>query len=315
MYRLTSFASIFENKTNNAVSLKDWDEFLDLFKKLSETPGRKLKKGERGIGSPLISPAVYKKGTTRANKNVLHWAKWCALDIDEYEGSYMDILAKFKDYRCIVHSTASSTKDHPKFRVILPTTKDIQADDISKFWYSINKKFGCVTDEQTKDLSRMFYVPAKYPGAFNFIYEKDGDIIDYEQVMLEHGSDFSERKGSFYDNLPNEVRDKLLAHKTSGLSRSNHKWSGISDCPFVNQKQIDQYKQIAFTDGSGRYALIYKIMTTIACNAVKANYNITVSDIVALIVELDTQTSNIYSHRPLDVEAQRAITFALTVDK
>jgi len=56
--------------------------------------------------------------------------------------------------------------------------------------------------------------------------------------------------------------------------------------------------------------MIYKIMTSIACNAVKRKYPITEYEIVDMVRQLDRETSNIYAKRPLNVEASRAIEFA-----
>jgi hypothetical protein len=56
--------------------------------------------------------------------------------------------------------------------------------------------------------------------------------------------------------------------------------------------------------------MIYKIMTSIACNAIKKNYPISEYEIVNLIRDLDRDTSNRYAKRPLNTEASRAIEFA-----
>ena len=62
-----------------------WDEFESLLFSLSKEVKYKPKKGEylNDKHAPLISPAIYEKGTTRANRNVTAWAGWAALDIDE----------------------------------------------------------------------------------------------------------------------------------------------------------------------------------------------------------------------------------------
>ena len=67
---------------------------------------------------------------------------------------------------------------------------------------------------------------------------------------------------------------------------------------------------MARVDGSGRYRMIYKIMSSIACNAIKRKYPITAKQIASLIRELDSHTSNIYQKRPLETEADRAIEYA-----
>ena len=56
--------------------------------------------------------------------------------------------------------------------------------------------------------------------------------------------------------------------------------------------------------------MIYKIMVSIATNAIRDGYAITTNEIVNLIRELDMETSQRYQNRPLDVEADRALEFA-----
>ena len=62
-----------------------------------------------------------------------------------------------------------------------------------------------------------------------------------------------------------------------------------SDCPFVNKKLIADYRAIAGIDGSGRYRMIYKIMTSIACTAVKRRYPITSGEVAELVAHAKRQ--------------------------
>ena len=80
-YELTIFKSQFDNKTHKKVSLPSWVEFVQLLKGLSN------QKGEKGgvDSSPLISPAVFQDGETRANRSVSHWGGWCAVDVDDHD--------------------------------------------------------------------------------------------------------------------------------------------------------------------------------------------------------------------------------------
>ena len=77
----------------------------------------------------------------------------------------------FGAYEYVCYSTASSTVKKPKFRLVFPLTKEVHAKDLSHFWFAMNKEFKDIGDEQTKDLARMYYVPAQYPNAYNFILE------------------------------------------------------------------------------------------------------------------------------------------------
>ena len=111
MIEFTAFPSIFDNKTHRRYSFEDWNSFSNALFKMAKTPGFKPKKGEKSHlkPSPLITPAVYEDGTTRANANVIKWAGWCALDIDEYDTTFEEAVKQFKDYEYICYSTASST--------------------------------------------------------------------------------------------------------------------------------------------------------------------------------------------------------------
>jgi hypothetical protein len=56
--------------------------------------------------------------------------------------------------------------------------------------------------------------------------------------------------------------------------------------------------------------MIYKIMISIAGNAIKEKYPITANQIVDLIKQIDNDTSRKYQHRALDTEANNALEYA-----
>ena len=316
MTSLTVFTSIFDNKTNTRVDFENFDKFEKSLYYLSTLPGYKAKKGEwTNKASPLISPAVYKPGATRANDNVIEWAGWAAIDVDAhvFQGNLKDELhSKFGSFYYICYSTASSTVTHPKFRLVFPLTRSVKANEIKHFWFAMNSEFENMGDLQTKDLSRMYYVPAQYPNANNFIFTNIGLPINPTELMDKHEYNNAVNSTNFIDRLPPQLQKEVIAHRQNKLNENKreYNWTSYNDCPFVNKKLIHEYKSISKIDGSGRYSLIYKLMTSIACSAVKHNYPITEYEIVNLILQLDRETSNRYSKRPLNVEASRAIEFA-----
>lgn len=308
-YSLTVFDSIFDNKTEKRLDFETWDDFEKLLYKLSKMPGYKAKKGEKKKSSSLISPAIYQPNSTRANSNVIAWASWAALDVDSYEGNMQQGLEQYKDYYFVCYSTASSTVEKPKFRLVFPLTHQVPAESIRHFWYALNKQFNSIGDEQTKDLSRMYYVPAQYPNAHNFIFTNAGKFVNPHELMAFH--QYAQKStGSILDSLPQHMRDALLEARKERMTNRNVSWNSYKDCPFINKKLLTEYRSIAGIDGSGRYRMIYKLMTSIACNAIKRKYPITARQISTLIRELDNDTARIYQRRPLDVEADRAIEYA-----
>ena len=304
MLSFTIFKNRFDNKTHKKLEVKGFDQLEQLLYSLSEHP---LKGKE---DAQLISPATYTDGTTRANKNVLSWSNWCAVDVDdfEFEGDLKDVLYdKFGHYRYVCYSTASSTEDLPKFRLVFPLTGDVRADDIKHFWFSLQSELGELGDKQTKDLSRMYYIPAQYDGAYNFIFNNpNGNPIDPNELMVKWPYAEKANLNNFFDRLPDEIQKQVMEHRKAKLDNTNINWSSYRDCPFFPRKLESEYRLITNT---GWYHKMYQIMVAIAGNAINKKYPITAAEISKMCRELDMETGNWYKNRPLDKEADRALEY------
>jgi len=299
MVSLTIFDNIYDNKTNKRMDYNSFDEFEAILYKLSESEKYPTKKD-----APLLSPAIYQPDTTRANDNVTGWGGFGILDIDDYQGDLKDIESKYDKYRYVCYSTASSTVENPKFRLVFPLTQHIDKDDIKHFWYALNKEIGDIADAQTKDLSRMYYVPAKYKNSFNFIFSHNGDIMNPSDLMEKYP--YVKPNQTMFDRFPEAIQKALLERKRNELNNTNFSWTSYRDCPFVNKKQVDEYKTISDT---GWYAKMYQIMLTTAGNAMSKGYPITPKEIEYICRDLDTDTGGWYLKRDLEKEAARAIEF------
>tara|TARA_B100000282_G_scaffold295821_1_gene275980 strand:+ start:736 stop:1668 length:933 start_codon:yes stop_codon:yes gene_type:complete len=298
----TLFTGVYDNKTDKIIELPSFEHFENALYKMSEKPRDKKEDSE------LMSPATYIPNTTRANDNVLNWAGWCAVDVDD-----ANIAVDLKDYvatkvgdnYCICYSTASSTEMFPKFRLVFPLTEYVQRENIKHFWYALNKELGEVGDIQTKDLSRMYYLPAKYKDKYNFIFTHTGSYMDPNVIMSKH--EYVEKSGNtMFDKLPKAMQDAMMEHMKNKLTNTQVKWTSYKDCPFFPKQLEEQYRTIS---GSGWYHKMYQIMVALAGNAIKNNYPITATEIAYLCRELDIDTGNWYEKRPLDKEAERALEY------
>ena len=299
---LTLFNSIFDNKTKEKLTFKNFDSFEQALYGLAQ---RRIKSKK---DAPLMSPAQYKPDTTRKNDNVTMWSAWCAVDVDDFEfdGDLNNAIAnKFNGTRFVCYSTASSTQSLPKFRLVFPLTKNVPAEKIRHFWYALQTELGDMGDKQTKDLSRMYYVPAKYDNAYNFIFSGAGDFVNPDSLMNKYP--YKEKNsGSFFDRLPEDMRKEIIEHRKSKLDNTNVNWSSYRNCPFFPKQLEKEYRMITNT---GWYHKMYQIMVAIAGNAVKNKYPITTQEITSLCRELDVETGNWYKSRPLDKEADRALEY------
>jgi len=193
----------------------------------------------------------------------------------------------------------------PKFRLVFPLTEYVQRENIKHFWYALNKELGEVGDIQTKDLSRMYYLPAKYKDKYNFIFTHTGSYMDPNVIMSKH--EYVEKSGNtMFDKLPKAMQDAMMEHMKNKLTNTQVKWTSYKDCPFFPKQLEEQYRTIS---GSGWYHKMYQIMVALAGNAIKNNYPITATEIAYLCRELDIDTGNWYEKRPLDKEAERALEY------
>ncbi len=232
------------------------------------------------------------------------------MDIDQYDTTFEKAIDVFKKYYFICYSTSSSRKEYPKFRIVLPLTDVVDQKDIRHFWFALNTEFNSLGDKQTKDLSRMYYVPAKYPDAYNFIFtNKSSTFVSPSDLMKKHEYVSPNNKNSIYGSIPDHILKKIEEHRKNNLTNTAISWSSYHDCPFVNKNMILEYRAIT---ESGWYTKMYQIMVSIAANAIRMNYPITSDEIVTMIRQIDSETGGWYKNRPVKIEAERAIAFVLT---
>ena len=299
MYSLTIFKSAFDNRTHRTMEFDTWNDFTQLLADLYTQPLKSKK------DAPLISPSIYELGTTRANRNVVEWGHWACADVDDYTGSVEDILERFADYNIVIYSTASSTVDQPKFRIVFDLDKRVPSDRLRHFWFALNSFLGELGDPQTKDASRMYYIPATYEGSNHFFYRNEGEAINVNSLLVRYP--YSAPTGNtFLDKLPEHMKDKVMQHRKDSLDNTDITWSSYSDCPFVPKKMVEDYKTIS---ESGWYRQMHRIMIAVACNAVKAKYPITATQIAIMCKQLDHETGGWYENRPLEREAQGALSW------
>jgi hypothetical protein len=317
MYSMTVFKSprwwekeqryVYDNKTHRRLDFDSWERLEKFFYKLSERELNGKQEAE------LITPAVFKADSPRRNVNVLAWAGWCAVDVDDAEiegdvNAFVSQLAGFWRYVC--YSTASSKISKPKFRLIFELDRHLQQSEIKHFWFALQSHLDDRGDKQCKDLCRMYYVPAQYSESYNFIFSGGTDPVSVDYLLARYPYVDDKKAQSFLDRLPDAWKEQIIEHRKSALDDTAYKWSSYKDCPFVNKKLIDEWNAIANVDGTGRYRMIYKIMVAISMNAVKKSYPLTAFELVELIRQLDADTSNKYQSRALEIEANNALEYA-----
>jgi hypothetical protein len=305
---LTMFKDLYDNSTDKQHDVGSWSDFIDFLTTLSQ---RKLKSKADAI---LISPATYKSNITRCNDAVLCWGGWAALDVDDHDFANANLEERLKEkygeYSFICHSTASSTIEKPKFRLVFELDRRIDHDQIRNLWYALNTEVGELGDRQTKDLSRMFYTPADYDGANNFLFVNEGTPINTATLISKHPLPSRKRGKNFFDRMPESMQKMFIEHRKNQLSNTSYRWNNYADCPFLSKRALDAYRATTYQKDSGRYLKMYEVMVHVASNAIKKQYPITTCEIVDLCKQLDMDTGHRYKKRAFETEANRAIEYA-----
>ena len=169
---LAFFKNELDNSPRNEVVA--WDQ---LVAKLSTFDTREKKSG------PCWSPTSYTAGAKRGNAGV-EAITVAVLDVDD--GTNPETIRAKLDtagLAYLVHSTFSSTPEHPKYRVVIPLAAPVPVAE----WPGVFPRL-CVlltdghTDPATKDPARISYLPSAKPGAKTFLQKGEGRPVSLDDL-------------------------------------------------------------------------------------------------------------------------------------
>jgi hypothetical protein len=175
--------SLFRSAHDNEPRLTELN-WAQLVKKLSQPVIRRKKDGS------AWSPATFKG--TRAKENVTSIA-CLVLDYDHK----VTFAAEFARWKRTGHTFCAHTththqridKDHPRkedhFRIIVPLSTPIPPSDFPALWQWAYEQSQGRIDTTAKDSARLFYWPAKYSPADQFLFDRhDGELLDWRKLNL-----------------------------------------------------------------------------------------------------------------------------------
>lgn len=129
------------------------------------------------------SPASYAIGKTRHNDNVLAHA-CIVLDLDHLFD--LGTLAPLRQLRCIICASHSDRPGDRCMRAAIATTRPILAHEIRHVRAVLAEQLklnGIIVDPQTKDLSRLYYMPSR-PSDADYHYETyNGGVLDVDRLL------------------------------------------------------------------------------------------------------------------------------------
>ena len=241
-----------------------------------------------------ISPAVYPSGKTRSKASALSW-NWFAADIDNKVGNFPgstidDIIEVMRDLGSpwLIYTTASSKTEAECFRLMFPLDRPIIAEEFDSVWQSFVQMLPM--DNKTKDISRIFIVPARWTGRdIRVEFEAKGSPVCVDEIVR---------------RFPATLATPMVATRKPGvLDRSNLRTIiATLNAPYVSEKAVADALLAA---PGGR---MYRFLVTVAFSAMRKGYAIDAADLEAIGRELAQQMSRPTSD--IRHDARSAIAYA-----
>lgn len=110
----------------------------------------------------LWSPITLKEGATKRCKESVESVT--ALVIDYDSGTSLAEATEPLSCSWAAYTTHSHTLEHPKFRLIIPLSRPVPAEEWPGFWREAVGDIAPKADQACKDVSRIFYVPSRRHG-------------------------------------------------------------------------------------------------------------------------------------------------------
>jgi len=299
--RFSFFSSSFSNEPQTADM--PWDNFINTMRTISEVKGHKPYKGEY-TEQGMISSAIYAPNTKRGNKNVLGW-DMVLLDIDSgIDLNSLDQLVLDLDYNFLIYSSPSCTKDHIKIRLCLELHEFAPKEVLSQLWFAVNAMLGNIVDKQTKDKSRMMYVPARYDNTedyYHIFIECYKDKLNWEELINKYPSPKENEKYHLKNKL--SLLKRKIYVKTNKLPCFNIQ---AKKCPFCYDNMIDEYR---LTPAGEHHLALYRFMIKVCYNAKRINYPLSIDELVDMARQLDDLDGSFYNDKKFYDSAQDAIEY------
>ena len=193
----------------------EWNDLMALFAEQANTI-RPISDKEM-FRLPALYPTVYADNSFRKIKeNVIGYGAWTAVDIDHV--MTLDELRQFYNTHILdgcIFTTTSHQKDDPRVRGVFLLSREIDPSEFDDFWYAINELFERKIDQQTKNINRIYYVPAKWN--VNSIFELvTGKPLDVDKLLNDYPNTNTNIaiSNDVVKSKIDKIREKLQSHGT-----------------------------------------------------------------------------------------------------
>ena len=110
-------------------------------------------------------------------------AAWLGLDVDHSNWSLQTLLDYLGRVECVVYSTTRSTAVQPRWRVLLPLSRETSVSEFAGVWKAINHLLDGEVDTKTRNANRLHYLPARWVGGNNEYHVQSGATLNVDELL------------------------------------------------------------------------------------------------------------------------------------
>ena len=154
-------------------------ETMDQYRKMSKAQQDDVK----DVGGYVLGRL---KGGRRKKDCVLSRSA-LTLDMDYAHADVADQIEMFQTFGCFIYSTHKHTKEKPRFRLIVPLSREVTADEYMAVSRKVAEEIGMeLFDDTTYEPSRLMYWPSTSADGEFFFHEIAGEPLNPDEALSKY---------------------------------------------------------------------------------------------------------------------------------
>ena len=185
--------------TGNSRMEKRWNggemELEDFVRRISRTirtaetveQYRKLSKARQDSIKDVGGFVMGKLKGGRRKKDCVVFRSALTLDMDHAEADIPERMEMFFDFRCLIYSTHKHTPESPRFRLVVPLSRNVSPDEYAAVARKVAEDIGMeLFDDTTYEPSRLMYWPSTSADGEFVFRDVAGEILDPDVVLARY---------------------------------------------------------------------------------------------------------------------------------
>ena len=182
--------------TGNSRMEKRWNggemELEDFVRRISRTirtaetveQYKKLSKARQDSIKDVGGFVMGKLKGGRRKKDCVVFRSALTLDMDHAEADIPERMEMFFDFRCLIYSTHKHTPESPRFRLVVPLSRNVSPDEYAAVARKVAEDIGMeLFDDTTYEPSRLMYWPSTSADGEFVFRDVAGEILDPDTVL------------------------------------------------------------------------------------------------------------------------------------